>query len=104
MGAAHRYRLSTIKTEAKYMIPITDDTTIGQAFEAAVGKYGPNPLMIVPSNPERAYYPEGITLSYEKAGHTVAALAAQYRQAGYGDRKSTRLNSSHVKKSYAVFC
>jgi len=73
-----------MKTEAKYMIPITDDTTIGQAFEAAVGKYGPNPLMIVPSNPERAYYPEGITLSYEKAGHTVAALAAQYRQAGYG--------------------
>src|SRR5207302_7678015 len=23
---------------------------------------------------------------------------------GYGDRKSTRLNSSHVKISYAVFC
>src|SRR5690606_9359359 len=26
------------------------------------------------------------------------------RQAGLGDRKSTRLNSSHVKISYAVFC
>src|SRR6266511_4862320 len=24
--------------------------------------------------------------------------------AAYGDRKSTRLNSSHVKRSYAVFC
>src|SRR5699024_12442072 len=23
---------------------------------------------------------------------------------GYGDRKSTRLNSSHVSSSYAVFC
>src|SRR5690606_42153410 len=23
---------------------------------------------------------------------------------GWGDRKSTRLNSSHVKSSYAVFC
>src|SRR5690606_42050208 len=25
-------------------------------------------------------------------------------RAGYRDRKSTRLNSSHVKSSYAVFC
>src|SRR5690606_39342536 len=27
-----------------------------------------------------------------------------WRPAGRGDRKSTRLNSSHVKISYAVFC
>src|SRR5690606_39386347 len=27
-----------------------------------------------------------------------------YRQPGAQDRKSTRLNSSHVKISYAVFC
>src|SRR5207302_11408541 len=26
------------------------------------------------------------------------------RREGHGDRKSTRLNSSHVKISYAVFC
>src|SRR5690606_39817488 len=26
------------------------------------------------------------------------------RRRGHGDRKSTRLNSSHVKISYAVFC
>src|SRR3712207_6993603 len=26
------------------------------------------------------------------------------RWAGYGDRKSTRLNSSHANISYAVFC
>src|SRR5207302_8589103 len=26
------------------------------------------------------------------------------KQSCYGDRKSTRLNSSHVKISYAVFC
>src|SRR5690606_42067589 len=38
-------------------------------------------------------------------GHTGAAV--QHRHAGRlvdGDRKSTRLNSSHVKISYAVFC
>src|SRR5215475_8483905 len=28
----------------------------------------------------------------------------QPRPSGGGDRKSTRLNSSHVKRSYAVFC
>src|SRR5690606_18872705 len=27
-----------------------------------------------------------------------------YDKKGYNDRKSTRLNSSHVKESYAVFC
>src|SRR5690606_41729258 len=32
------------------------------------------------------------------------ALAAALRAAGIEDRKSTRLNSSHVKISYAVFC
>src|SRR5207302_3003999 len=29
---------------------------------------------------------------------------SHWRRAGRGDRKSTRLNSSHVKISYAVFC
>src|SRR5438445_8556984 len=29
-------------------------------------------------------------------------MAAQFR--GFGDRKSTRLNSSHANISYAVFC
>src|SRR5207253_10443952 len=38
----------------------------------------------------------------ERCGHTDAREGAQ----GYGlqDRKSTRLNSSHVAISYAVFC
>lgn len=66
------------------MIPITDDTTIAQAFQAAVRQYGANPLLMVPANPGRAYYPEGLTLSYEQAGQAVAALASLYRQAGYG--------------------
>src|SRR5690606_41932239 len=30
--------------------------------------------------------------------------ARQWRNKSTGDRKSTRLNSSHVKISYAVFC
>src|SRR3989442_8418176 len=35
----------------------------------------------------------------------VAAMAAALaHRGGHGDRKSTRLNSSHVRISYAVFC
>src|SRR2546429_2383722 len=35
---------------------------------------------------------------------TSTAAQALYQAAGFGDRKSTRLNSSHGYISYAVFC
>src|SRR5690606_42107813 len=35
---------------------------------------------------------------------TVGRLGAEARGGGREDRKSTRLNSSHVKISHAVFC
>src|SRR5690606_40730113 len=34
----------------------------------------------------------------------ISLQLAHHLQQGGGDRKSTRLNSSHVKISYAVFC
>src|SRR5256885_7746085 len=34
----------------------------------------------------------------------LAGPAGLWRRAGRGDRKSTRLNSSHLVISYAVFC
>lgn len=66
------------------MIPVHDDMTIEQALRLVVEKYPTNPLMMVPANPARSYYPEGMTLTYEQAGNAIAALAARYRQAGYG--------------------
>src|SRR5690606_21545393 len=39
-------------------------------------------------------------LAFEQAGGSMSIFALDYTQ----DRKSTRLNSSHVKISYAVFC
>src|SRR3989442_4476824 len=39
--------------------------------------------------------------SWNRAGKSPTPLA---RAIGVGDRKSTRLNSSHVRTSYAVFC
>src|SRR5436309_11030060 len=38
------------------------------------------------------------------AGTTRVTLDDLYARIKEGDRKSTRLNSSHVKISYAVFC
>src|SRR5690606_27615970 len=37
-------------------------------------------------------------------GTIIAALSTLIISGGFEDRKSTRLNSSHVKISYAVFC
>src|SRR5690606_41554541 len=48
------------------------------------------------------------TTLFRSAPGTAVAAAAQRRvghhRHGHQDRKSTRLNSSHVKISYAVFC
>src|SRR5215475_6234837 len=42
--------------------------------------------------------------SLRPGGRRERHRAHQARRLGQGDRKSTRLNSSHVKISYAVFC
>src|SRR5690606_41596824 len=46
------------------------------------------------------------TLRTPSVSVSIADQASSWRSAGYLplDRKSTRLNSSHVKISYAVFC
>src|SRR6266498_4892548 len=49
-----------------------------------------------PLNPATAYT---VTVS-----NTFAAMDGSKLDAPYRDRKSTRLNSSHVRISYAVFC
>src|SRR5690349_22761330 len=52
-----------------------------------------------PAQRERAV-PACERLQHEAAREEIEAGAA----VGLGDRKSTRLNSSHVEISYAVFC
>src|SRR5690606_41635589 len=61
--------------------------------------------------------PAGITLNGVRIGAKDVVALAKFYQSAFGmhevqriqtpqflDRKSTRLNSSHVKISYAVFC
>src|SRR5690606_41711857 len=42
--------------------------------------------------------------AFQVTGQIESQLEALYRSRLRSDRKSTRLNSSHVKISYAVFC
>src|SRR5436309_4784505 len=52
----------------------------------------------------QSYAADGI-LAEPEDGRTVERAACLHRKGcKYEDRKSTRLNSSHVKISYAVFC
>src|SRR3712207_8991184 len=52
----------------------------------------------------------GLPLLVQQVGHEVAEVDEQLDvecrvdEPGLGDRKSTRLNSSHANISYAVFC
>src|SRR2546426_6504654 len=50
----------------------------------------------------RALAPLGADPTTLVVGHQAPAVEAAF--AGRGDRKSTRLNSSHLVISYAVFC
>src|SRR5690242_21330103 len=52
----------------------------------------------------RSHYPEGPAEVYPAARSRDAARARRERSHAGVDRKSTRLNSSHMSISYAVFC
>src|SRR5690606_39776841 len=49
-------------------------------------------------------FPLGFTLWYSLYDYDLAGTVEWAGLGNYTDRKSTRLNSSHVKSSYAVFC
>src|SRR5690625_6761021 len=57
-----------------------------------------------PSRPAQVGDVLTIRRGHDQLEVIVQALSAQRRGAPEADRKSTRLNSSHVAISYAVFC
>src|SRR5690606_39189100 len=97
-------------------LPLTADGTpplmVGGA--APVPEVAPPPVTAtpVPSEPEEvevhlslASRPEGARVVRVETGETLGTAPFEVKlPASQTDRKSTRLNSSHVKISYAVFC
>src|SRR5690349_23467041 len=55
-------------------------------------------------HPKRARSQRGRGCPHEQADHPLRHQQAVRVRPHRGDRKSTRLNSSHVEISYAVFC
>src|SRR5215510_426587 len=47
---------------------------------------------------------DALPISHRKPCHARDLIGTPGQRLGLGDRKSTRLNSSHVAISYAVFC
>ncbi len=62
----------------------TDGHTIGQVFAAAVRDYPDHPLLMVPRDSQRAYAPNGCTITFAQAGQFVDATVATLMASGYG--------------------
>src|SRR5690349_3930590 len=79
--------------------------TLGEGWhDAEVTAYGP--LLIDPASAVLHYAQEifeGMK-AYRHADGSVWTFRPEANAARFKDRKSTRLNSSHVEISYAVFC
>lgn len=58
--------------------------TVGQLFRDSVHRYGSNPFLMIPRDPDRSYDPDGRTLTYGQAGAIVDRYAAMLVAAGYG--------------------
>lgn len=66
------------------VFPLSEHATIDQAFFSIASSYPERPFLVVPPNPQRAYDPEGRTLSYGEAARLVRRLMDRYAAAGYG--------------------
>src|SRR5690625_5839396 len=79
--------------------------TVRRAGAAVVGPRGTQQVVVILET-EEGYRPGGRPARPRPAGTSLqeAVRRAVRERSGAEDRKSTRLNSSHVAISYAVFC
>src|SRR5699024_3143226 len=77
------------------------DVDFTELEDVEIGKS--NIMLVGPTGSGKTYLAQ--TLARKLDVPFIVADATSLTEAGYvGDRKSTRLNSSHVSISYAVFC
>src|SRR6266508_4928028 len=93
-GVRRRYERSTGSVDGTGQAPVAVSGPRGPLLAALVD------LLAHGGRPRRRRPLDGVHLARRIRGHLVARLLAR----SPGDRKSTRLNSSHVAISYAVFC
>src|SRR5690606_40914662 len=93
--------------------PLRWRTRTAEGSAGAPERVRESPVVAKEGNLDLAFHPglavESVLVRAWFADHLAAlraspAAAAGPAPGGAGDRKSTRLNSSHVKISYAVFC
>ncbi|GAY21942.1 MULTISPECIES: AMP-binding protein [Sphingobium] len=65
--------------------------TVYEMFAAAAATSPDRPFLVVPSCSERAYLQDGAEFTYAQALAEINAVAALYRQAGYGPRHRVAL-------------
>src|SRR5690606_17686270 len=102
--AARLNRRSTMSTDKKVMIVTGASRGIGAAVAMLAARRGYS--VCVNYRHRRDAADEVVAAIRAEGGQAIAVAAdmADEAQVVQLDRKSTRLNSSHVKISYAVFC
>ena len=58
--------------------------TIGKAFQEAVAQYPNNIFLMAPKDEDRAYHPDGYSITYQATQKEVDKIASQLSVAGYG--------------------
>src|SRR5699024_11662901 len=86
-------------------LPTRRSSDLGGSSWSCDGRVEPMPSAVIvePPGPERCLDPLG-PLDPQWASTRWGRSSRQGRLSLHGDRKSTRLNSSHVSTSYAVLC
>src|SRR5699024_7466318 len=65
---------------------------------------GKNPMIVLPDADVATAAAGAVAACFSSAGQLCVSVERLYVHEDIRDRKSTRLNSSHVSISYAVFC
>src|SRR5690606_40668482 len=85
-----------------YSLPTRRSSDLGNGAFAEILRNAQRPIVIVGEGAVTGASGKDVLALAAEIASVSGALTEEWN--GFADRKSTRLNSSHVKISYAVFC